>query len=338
MNHFLDGTEPGRDGFMVLVQRALDLRSGAAPLRFPERRLCSVFLDPSLRTRVSLDAACHALGVHHTSLSPGKDAWKLETRPGVVMDGDAPEHVKDAIPVLAQFVDVLALRAFAGLKSAEEDRAEPMMSAFVEYGRKPLVNLESAQWHPLQGLADAATWAAHLGEVRGAPITLTWAPHPKAVPAAVPNQVMLTAALLGADVTVAHPEGFDLDPQIVARAQGLAAAAGGGVRFTHDPDAAMAGARVVVAKSWSGFSGYGRREDEAQVRATLGHWRLDGRRFSLARPDAGFMHCLPTRRNVEMTDDVIDSPRSWTTETGGLRMWTAIALLERVFGGAPWSA
>lgn len=342
MRHFLDGTEPGRDGVLSLVARALELRSGAAPRSFAGKRMANVFLNPSLRTRVSLDSACHALSIHATSLSPGTDAWKMEHRPGVVMDGDAAEHVADAIPVLCQLVDILGVRAFAGLQDAEDDRRDPVLSAFVTHASRPVINLESARFHPLQGLADTATWAAHLGEIRGQPITLTWAPHPKALPQAVPNQVMLSAALVGVDLTIAHPDGFDLDPQLVSRASALASAAGGRVRLTDDPDAALDGARVVIAKSWSGWSGYGRRADEAQVRSTLGRWTLDGRRFGRASPSAGFMHCLPVRRGVVVTDEVIDGPRSWTTETGGLRMWTAIALLEAVLGesqpgGASWT-
>lgn len=334
---FLDGTELGRDGFLAVVDRALALRAGAAPRSFAGKRLASVFLNPSLRTRVSLDAACHALGIHSTSLSPGSDVWKMEHRPGVVMDGDAAEHVADAIPVLGQFVDVLAVRAFAGLTDRDDDRSDPVLAAFVRHSPKPVINLESARFHPLQGLADAATWVSHLGEVRGQKITLTWAPHPKALPQAVPNQVLLTAALVGADLTIAHPERFDLDPELVGRARGLAEASGGRVSFTDDPDAAMDGARVVIAKSWSGWSGYGRRAEEAAERATLGRWTLDGQRFGRARPDAGFMHCLPVRRNVVVTDEVIDGSRSWTTETGGLRMWTAIALLEALLGGDRWT-
>ena len=339
IRHLTDGTEPGRDGVLALITRALELRAGSAPKRFDGKRLASVFLNPSLRTRLSLDSACHTLGIHASSLSPGGDVWKMEHRPGVVMDADAAEHLADAVPVMCAFVDLLAVRAFAGLQDAEEDRSEPVLSAFQRYSTRPVINLESARFHPLQGFADAATWLSRLGSVRGQPITLTWAPHPKALPAAVPNQVMLTAALLGADLTIAHPEGFDLDPLLVARAEALAAEAGGSVRATDDPDAAMAGARIVYAKSWSGFSGYGRQEAEAAARKSLSRWTLDMRRFSLARPDAGFMHCLPVRRNVVVTDEVIDSARSLTTETGGLRMWTAIALLEAMLspGDLPWN-
>ncbi len=329
---WIDGTELGAEGFLALAERALALRAGSGPRRFPGKRIVAVFLNSSLRTRVSLEAAANDLGVHVVTLNPGADAWKLEWRAGARMDGEYAEHFADAIPALGEYADLLALRAFAGLKDPAEDRADPVLSAFRHWSPRPVLNLESALWHPLQALADAATWRHHLGpDLRGRKVALTWAPHPRALPAAVPNQIVLSAGLAGLDLTVAHPPGFDLDPEITARAAGLAAAAGGSLRFTDDPDQAMDGAEVVHAKSWSGFSGYGRREEEAAVRATLGHWTLDQTRFSRARPTAGFMHCLPVRRNVVVTDAVIDSARSWTTETAGNRRWTAMALLEEMF-------
>ncbi|MEM6930617.1 MAG: N-acetylornithine carbamoyltransferase [Myxococcota bacterium] len=336
--HFIDGTEPGKAGVEAIVRRALALASGAPPLRI-DRRLVSVFLNPSLRTRLSLDAACHTLGIHHQSLSPGANAWKLEMEDGVVMDGDKAEHIADAVPVLNQYADLLAVRAFAGLVDREADRADPVINAFARYATGPVVNLESARWHPLQGLADAATWLDHLGAVEGARITLLWAPHPKALPAAVPQQVLLTGSLLGADVTVAHPEGFELDPAVVSRAEGLASQGGGSVTVTHDRRAAIDGAQVLVAKSWAGFSGYGRREEEAQVRAThRDPWRVDAPDLALAANGAGFMHCLPLRRNVVATDAVVDSSASWVVQTAGLRLYTAAALLETVIGGDEWTA
>jgi len=335
--HFVDGTEPGREGVERLIRRALALSRGAPPLRI-DRRLVSVFLNPSLRTRMSLDAACHTLGIHHQSLSPGADAWRLEMEDGAVMDGAAAEHVADAVPVLGQYADALAVRAFAGLEDRELDRRDPVLTAFVRHATGPVINLESPRFHPLQGLADAATWLDRLGTVAGSRIALLWAPHPKALPAAVPQQVLLTASLLGARVTVAHPEGFDLDPDIVARAEGLAGDAGGSVSVTHDRRAAIEGAQVLVAKSWSGFSGYGRREEEAAVRAALGDWRVDADDLALAEPGAGFMHCLPLRRNVVATDAVVDGPTSWVIQTAGLRLHTATALLEDLLGGDPWTA
>lgn len=323
MTRLVDGTEPGRDGVAALVARALELRAGARPQDLSGLRLAAVFLNPSLRTRTSLDAACHLLGIHAIALSPGKDAWTLEFADGAVMDGGPAEHVKDAVAALSEYVDVLAVRAFAGLVDAEEDRADPVISAFARHCTRPLVNLESARWHPLQGLADTATWASRLGELPGRRLTLTWAPHPRALPAAVANQVLLSASLMGMDVTVAHPEGFDLDPEVLGRTS---------ARVVHDQAAALRGAEVVVAKSWSGFSGYGRRHDEARVRATLGGWTVDADKMALT-DGAGFMHCLPVRRNVVVTDAVLDGPSSWVTEEAGLRLWTAAALLERLVAG-----
>lgn len=330
----IDGTELGADGVLALAQRALDLRAGAAPLRFPGKRVISVFLNPSLRTRTSLEAAAQNLGMHSVVLHPGSDAWKMEHRVGAVMDADATEHMADGVPALEEYGDALAVRAFAKLEDREEDRRDPVISAFRRYAKRPIVNLESALWHPLQSFADAATWMAHLGpDLRGRKLALTWAPHPKALPMAVPNQVLLTAALVGMDVTVAHPEGMDLDPSIVDRASTLAAESGGGVRVVHEQT--LDGAEVVVAKSWSGWSGYGRRDEEARARAALRSWTVTAAKLP---PNAGLMHCLPVRRNVEVDDEALDGPRSWTTETAGLRLWTAMACLEAVMGERSWTA
>lgn len=334
MIHWLDGTEPGPDGVMGLVQRALALRSGATPRAFPGARVGAVFFNSSLRTRTSLEAAAAKLGAHPICLAPGTDAWGWEMQPGAVMDGAMAEHIDEAVPVLSSYVDVLAVRSFARLVDADEDRADPVLKAFVARSGVPVLNLESARWHPLQGLADTATWASRLGpDLRGRKLVLSWAPHPRALPTAVPNQVLLSAALQGMDVTVAHPEGFDLDPEVVARAGDLASAAGGAVAVRHDR-AALQGADVVYAKAWSGWSGYGRREAEAEARARHADWQV--------LPDdvgsAGFMHCLPVRRNVVVADAVLDGPQSWVQEQAALRMWTAMAVLERQLGGGVWSA
>ena len=340
MRHVVNGTEPGAAGVLDLVTRALELRAGAQARQFPGTRLGAVFLNPSLRTRSSLEAAARSLGIDPMIVTPGKDAWSLEFRPGAVMDADRTEHVADAVRVLASWCDVLSVRAFAGLQDAEEDRRDTVLSAFCRYSPVPVVSLESALWHPLQGLADTATWVSRLGpDLTGQPLTLTWAPHPKALPAAVANQALLSASLMGMDVTVAHPEGFDLDPQILGQATALAGAAGGGVRVVHDQHEAMVGARVVVAKSWSGFSGYGRRAEEAAQRSTLRSWTVDAETMA-ATDGAGFMHCLPVRRNVVVADEVIDGPDSWVYEEAGLRLHTAMALLEALLtrGDDSWSA
>lgn len=337
--HVIDGAEGGRSLLQSLVARSLELEAGSAPRQVPGSRLVTLFLNPSLRTRTSMEAAASALGAHPIVLQPGRDAWALEFVDGAVMDGTTVEHVKDAVKVLSGYADVLAVRAFAGMKDPDEDLHDPVISAFAKHASVPVVNMESALWHPLQGLADAATITNHLGsELAGEPLTLTWAPHPKALPTAVPNQVLLTAATLGMNITLAHPEGMDLAPSVVNRCADLAAVGGGGLTVSHDQQAAMRGARVVVAKSWGGWSGFEDREAEAVRRARLSSWRVNPEDMGLT-DSAGFMHCLPVRRNVVVHDDVIDGPQSWVHREAHRRMWTAMALLEAMFNKElSWSA
>ena len=335
----LDGTEKGAAGVLELCQRALELRAGAKPRDLSDKRVAALFLNPSLRTRTSLAAACHATGAHLTTVEAGRDSWQLEMTDGAVMNADKVEHVRDAAQVLSHYHDLLAVRAFAKMESLQDDRADQVVRAFAKHSTVPFLSLESAMWHPLQGLADASTWLAHLGArsngrtsdttqtLRGAPITLTWAPHPKALGTAVGHQVVLTAATLGMDVTIAHPDGFDLDPEVVSRAAHKANSAGGAVKVERDQRKAMQGAKVVVAKSWGGVSGYGRRDQETAQRAKLDSWIVDQEKMALT-DNAGFMHCLPVRRNVVVSDAVIDGPNSWVQETAALRLWTAIAALE----------
>ena len=329
-DRFIDGSEPGRAGVLSLALRALALRAGSAPDRRDGARAAALFLSPSLRTRASLAAACDALGIHLTTLSPGRDAWALEMVDGAVMDGTAAEHVREAAGVLSQYADLVAVRAFAGLSDLDEDRGDPTLSAFCRHSDARVVNLESALWHPLQGLADTATWCSHLGgDLRGKRLTVTWAPHPKALPLAVTNQTLLSAAMHGMDITLAHPRGFEIDPLVHRRVAAKARSRGGDVRVMHEQAAAMEGAQVVVAKSWGGVPGYDDRALEAKRRADLGHWCVDERTMS-ATDGAGFMHCLPVRRNVVVSDGVLDGEASWAMETAGLRMWTAMALLEQM--------
>lgn len=331
--HFIDGTEWGQQGILDVVNRALALSRGASPKRFESQRIGMLFLNPSLRTRTSMEAAAAALGAYPIVLQPGRDSWALETQMGAVMDGDKPEHIKDAIGVLSGYVDALAVRSFAGMTSWEEDSKDPVLTQVCKHASVPVANLESALWHPMQGMADATTWINHLGEdLRGQPLALTWAPHPKALPMAVPNQVLLTAATLGMDVRVTHPEGFSLSESVIERCGEVAVAAGGAVTVHGDQQEALRGARVVVAKSWGGVEGYTNRETEAQRRAAAFGWQVKQRQMGWT-DRAGFMHCLPVRRNVVVSDEVLDGPSSWVMEEANFRLWTAMAVLERMMGG-----
>ena len=334
----IDSTELGADGVLQLAQRAIALRDGAVPRACAGKRIGLVFFNNSLRTRVSMDTAASALNIHAITLSPGSDAWALEFDEGAVMNGTAVEHAKDAAKVLSGYVDVLAVRSFAGLTDRVHDRADPVIQAFARHASVPVINMESCLWHPLQGLADTATWVQHLGpHLAGKKLTLSWAPHPRALPAAVANQVLLSSAMMGMAITLTHPKGFDLDPDILDRGELIALSAGGNLRITQDREAGFRDADVVVAKSWSGFSGYGRREAEAAEREQLAHWCVDEQAMSLTN-NAGFMHCLPVRRNVVVRDEVIDGSRSWVYDAAHFRMWTAMALLESLCteGVKPW--
>ena len=245
------------------------------------------------------------------------------------MNEDKAEHISEVAGVLSEMAHLLALRTFAGLQDRSVDLSDQIMSSFIHHASKPVINLESALWHPLQGLADTATWVNHLGAPQGKRITLTWAPHPKALPTAVANQVLLSAALQGMHITLAHPEPFDLPVQVIQRCSSLTNREGGSFRITHDLTEAYDGAQVIVAKSWSGVRGYGNRFAETQIRKNYSDWMVTPDKMALT-DSAGFMHCLPVRRNVVVSDEVLDSTKSWAKYTAGMRMWTAMALLEQM--------
>lgn len=332
LHHWIHGLERGQDGVLSLARRALALRSGAKAKCFDGARIAAVFLNPSLRTKTSMDFAAAAVGAHMVSLEPGTTSWGWECRTGVTMNENKAEHLVDAVGVLSEMADILAVRSFASLTNKHDDANDTTLSTFVQHSTKPVVNLESALFHPLQGLADTATWIDHLGDnLQNKSITLTWAPHPKALPTAVANQVLLSAALQGMDITLTHPKGFSLPPFILEKSHTIAQSNGGSITQTHDQQQAFSGAQIVVAKSWSGWENYENRMEESQKRAQHQDWIVNSEKMALTN-QAGFMHCLPVRRNVVVSDDVIDGAQSWTKQTAGLRMWTAMALLEQMLG------
>ncbi len=263
-----------------------------APLRGVSVAL--VFLNPSLRTRLAGEVAMADLGGHAAVLSPGNDAWKWETRPGAVMDGDAVEHLRDAVGTISSMVRGLGLRSFAGMKSWAEDAAEPMLKAVVAASSCPVYNLESAQDHPLQSLADTLAMRQSLGpDLRGRTFVLAWAPHPKPLPMAVPYCALRAASRAGMRIRISCPEGFEPDVAFLPEAP----------EIVHDRAVA---ADVLYCKSWGAPSLYGRWEEEKALRARHRDWTVDAARLGGAR----FLHCLPMRRNVEATDEVVDGPLS----------------------------
>jgi N-acetylornithine carbamoyltransferase len=288
-----------------------------------------LFFQASLRTRTAFEVACFDLGAHAVHLQVGGGLWNLEHRDGVVMDGERPEHVKEGIGVLGRMLDALGVRSFARLQDAAEDAADPVLNAVARASSVPVLSLESAMDHPHQGLADALTVRRRLGGER-VRVVLRWAPHVKPLPMAVPHAALLAFAHEGHDVLLAHPEGYELDEGVVAAAEGIAARRGGQVGVTHDRAAASKGARVVYAKSWGARAHYG---DEEAARASLrrhGDWIVDG--DAMRRTDGAiFMHCLPLRRGVVATDEVLDGGASVVLDQAAARLDVQKATLCRAF-------
>jgi N-acetylornithine carbamoyltransferase len=286
------------------------------PAARPGRFVCGLFFNPSLRTRTALEVATVALGAHCVVHDVGQGVWKIETRDGAVMDGDAQEHVRDAVGhFLSGVVHVIGVRTFAEIgRPYEENRKDPVLSAIARASSVPVVNLESAVEHPMQGLSDLLVLRRH----KPRKVAITWAYHPRALPMAVPNTALIGFARAGYDVRLVHPEGFDLDPEVHEQAQGK-------VTVFHDMDEGLEGADVIYAKSWGARGEYGPRGN-AEMRTGLRGWIVHRER----QANAAFMHCLPVRRNVVVTDEVIDGPKSWVAEQARARVLTQAAVLHEI--------
>jgi len=301
--------------------------------RLKGKILALLFFNPSLRTLASFQAGIARLGGSSFVISPGQGSWQLETRLGAVMDGAAAEHVREAIPVLAGYGDALGIRSFAGGTDLAADVADAAFEEMAAVCPVPVINMESAIDHPCQALADWRT-IDEAGVPPSGKFVLSWAWHPKALPLAVPAAAVHMAALRGMEVVVLRPEGFGLPDAVMERARQAAALSGGSVRESADRAEAMEGAHILYAKSWTAPAAYGRPEEEAELRAGLRGWCVDESWFAPARPECRFMHCLPVRRNVVVRDEVLDGPRSVVVREAHNRMWTQMAVLHRLLGGA----
>lgn len=328
MRHWLSMLDWQPQELAGLVSLARELKAGrsrdvASVLR--GRILGMVFFNPSLRTRASFEAAMLRFGGASITLNVGGDTWNLEHRDGVVMDGAAAEHIREAAPVLSRYCDVLGVRTFAGLKDAAEDAADGLIRAFGRFATVPVVSLESAVEHPCQGLADWMTIEEKLGTAAGRSFVLTWAPQVKATPRAVPHSAALAAAAAGMNLTIAHPEGYELDARILERAAGWCAARGARLEVMHDQMEACARADVLYVKSWGSPRLYGQPDEQRDSFRRLAHWMVDTRH--LAHRHTILMHCLPVRRNVVISDAALDDPRCVVVDQAENRMWTQAAVL-----------
>ena len=324
MKHFTSIQDLGPAGVEAILAEAAAWK-GIFPKHLSGRLLGMVFFNPSLRTRASFEAVMARGGGNSVVLEVGNGVWKLEDRLGAIMDGDRAEHVKEAVPVLARYVDALAVRTFATCADDEADNVDPVMNAFRRYSTVPVISMESAREHPCQGLADLLTVKEAFGGTKKIPVTLTWAPHIKPLPKAVPNSFLLTAAAAGCDIRVAHPKGFELHPSVMAEARALAAYTGGNVSVTEDQYEALQGSRAVYAKAWGPSTGSGLGAEAVKANPT---WMIKRLHMAQATADAIFLHCLPVRRNVEVADEVLDHPSSRVVDEAENRFHVQRALMH----------
>jgi N-acetylornithine carbamoyltransferase len=334
MKRFIDLAENSTEEVADLLELAVRLDRHPEPQALTGKVLGMLFMNPSLRTVASCQAAMGRLGGSSFVITPGAGTWKLEARNGIVMDGEAAEHIREAVPVLASYADVLGIRAFAGGIDLEADIQERKFMEMADICPAPLVNLESAVNHPCQALADWKTMNDLEVPANGGRFVLSWANHPLALPLAVPSAAVHMAAMRGMDVTVLRPDGFALPEPIMKRAHAAAAAAGGSVRETDNREEAMDGAHVIYAKSWGSTKYYGRPADDQALRRELGQWTVRESWFANAAREAIFMHCLPVRRNVVVADEVLDGPRSRVLPQARNRMTVQMAILYRLLKGA----
>lgn len=317
-----------------LLQLANRLDRQPEPDALRGRVLSLLFLSPSLRTLASFQAAMTRLGGGAFVISPEMSIHGLETRPGIVMDGAAAEHIREAVPVIASYGDAIGIRAFAERRNLEDDLADAEFNALTSLIDSPYINMESAVNHPCQSLADWKTLDDLEVPSRNGKFVLSWAYHPKALPLAVPAATVHMAAMRGMDVTVLRPQGFELPAPIMAKARAAADQSGGSIVETEDRDDAMQGAHVIYAKSWSSTTSYGDRVADMERRADLEHWCVEEGWFANAQSDCRFMHCLPVRRGVVVSEDILDGPRSVVIHEARNRMIAQMAVLHRMMVGA----
>lgn len=333
MQAFNDLADFSNEEIQALLELATRLDEHPEPEALRGKVLSLLFLSPSLRTLASFQAAMTRLGGGSFVISPTMSIHGIETRPGIVMDGAAAEHIREAVPVIASYGDAIGIRAFAQRRNMEEDMAETEFKSLTDLIDTPYINMESAMGHPCQNLADWKTLDDFEIPASGGKFVLSWAYHPRALPLAVPASTLYTAAKRGMDVTVLRPEGFELPETVMQKARQAAEATGGSVQETDDRTEAMENAHVIYAKSWSSTEHYGDTAADQKLRNELDHWCVDEPWFDNARDDCRFMHCLPVRRGVVVSEPVLDGPRSIVIHEARNRMLAQMAVLYQMLGG-----
>ena len=332
MKVFNDLGDFSHDEIRELLALADRLHENPEPTALQGKVLSMLFLSPSLRTMASFQAAMTRLGGGSFVISPEMSIHGLESRPGIVMDGAAAEHVREAVPVIASYGDAIGIRAFAERKDLASDVADEEFKTLTGLIDSPYINMESAINHPCQSLADWKTMDDLDVPANGGKFVLSWAYHPRALPLAVPAATVHMAAMRGMDVTVLRPDGFALPDPIMDKARAAAEQSGGSLTETDQRAEAMQGAHVIYAKSWSSTAHYGDRVGDTELRSDLDDWCVDDDWFEPAQSDCRFMHCLPVRRGVVVSESVLDGPRSVVIHEAHNRMLAQMAVLHRMLG------
>ena len=273
-----------------------------------------IFFNASLRTRLSTQKAAMNLGMNTMVLNVNQDGWRMESEMGVIMDGDKPEHMREAIPVIGRFCDIIGVRAFAGFEDKEEDYSEKILNQFIDFAGVPIVSMEAATRHPLQSFADHLTIEEYKTKPRPK-VVMSWAPHPKALPQAVPNSFVEWMRQTDYDLVVTHPKGYELDPKFM-----------GDLKVEYDQNKAFEGADFIYAKNWSSYSEYG------EILSKDMTWTVTAEKMGLTN-NAKFMHCLPVRRNMIVTDEVLDGPSSIVVDEAENRVYSAQTILKMILEG-----
>jgi N-acetylornithine carbamoyltransferase len=311
VKHFINTGEHSPDALEAIVRRAIE-EKGRRSAALAGRSIALVFFNSSLRTRATFEVGIAQLGGHSTTLEVGSGVWNLEHRDGVVMDADRPEHVKDAARVLSRVFDAICVRSFPKLKDLAEDLTDPVVEAFRAHASVPVINLESCLYHPCQSMADMMTIRERLGGTVGVKVALAWAYHVKPLPTAVPNSFAIAARQFGCDLTIVAPPEFPLPDKVMAQL--------GDVRVTDDPSV-LKNQDVVYGKSWGSLLDYGTAPPERYR-----DWMIDLARIG----QATFLHCMPLRRNLEIADDVMESPQNAAYDEAENRLHVQKAILTEL--------
>jgi N-acetylornithine carbamoyltransferase len=333
MNCFNDLADFSAAEIEELITLARRLDEKPEPRALEGKVLSLLFLSPSLRTLASFQAAMVRLGGGTFVISPNMSIHGLESRSGIVMDGAAAEHIREAVPVIASYGDAMGVRAFAKRENLDDDLSDREFRELVSLVDTPYINMESAINHPCQSLADWKTLNDLGIPANNGKFVLSWTWHPRPLPLAVPVSTVHMAAMRGMDITVLRPDGFELPEATMDKARQAAATSGGSVMETSDRTDAMQGAQVIYVNSWASTRHYGNKRAEDELKHELRDWCVDEPWFDNATSDCRFMHCLPARRGVVVTDRVLDGPRSVVIAEARNRMLVQMAVLHRMLSG-----